>query len=141
MMAASTAACMTGAGVCCRKLGKLAALNHFDVLPHRSLHGPEDIQSFRLELHQGAHADSTRGDAIHLASAKGFDRLAHAVRVVLIAVLNLFDAKGFRIDDDKARGGPKVTENDAIQALQIFRGKTDLHNLNLQCVSDQKLTR
>jgi hypothetical protein len=33
-----------------------------------------------------------------------------------------------------------VTENDAVQALQIFRGKTDLHNLNLQCVSDQKLT-
>lgn len=117
MMAASTATCMTGAGVCCRKLGKLAGLNHFDVLPNRSLHGPEDVQSFRLELHQGAHADSTRGDAVHLASAKGLYRLAHTVCMVLIAVLNLFDAKGFRIDNDKARGGPKVTENDAVQAL------------------------
>jgi hypothetical protein len=136
MMAASAAACMTGAGLCCRKLGKLAALNHFDVLPHRSLHGPENTQSFRLELHQGTHADSTRGNAIHLASAKGLDRLAHTVCMVLIAVLNFFDAKGFRIDNDKARGGAKVTENDAVQALQIFRGKTDLHNLNLQCVSD-----
>ena len=96
------------AGVLGGKLRQQPLAYHLQIVPNRSLQCPKYLHTLCLKLHQGTGADAADHDAIHRASTQGTQRLAHAVGMPEVGVLELLDPQGFAIHNHKPRGRTEV---------------------------------
>jgi hypothetical protein len=126
----STSAGMTPACVIGREYRELITQNAFDVLSNSAFGGPVNSHTLGLELHQSTHPDASHHHTVHDPAAQSQERLAHAMRVMLIPVLDFLDLQRVRLNDDESRGGPKMAVNHAVETLKRLGWKTDLHVAN-----------
>ena len=120
---------MACTGILFRKLRQFAVSNEINILLDGALSATVNLDPLGLQLHQGAHADASYDHGINLQSSQSLDGLTHAMGMMQIAIVDFFHVHLFRIHNDKAGRRPEMSINSAIQSLQCFSWKTNLHTI------------
>lgn len=135
MTVMAAAPCMSLAGKLRAEPGKLAVLDHLDVLADGTFHGSVHRDSFSLKFIQGSKADSPHDDAVNLLPAQCLEGLTHSVRVMQVSIFQFFHLHGVDVYDNEAGCRAEMSKNLAVDTFKTFCGNANFHDFDLQIIS------
>ena len=100
-----------------RQPAKFAALEGLDRPIDGEMRGPIHAHAGGHQLAEGARADSTDHDGVDLFTGEGGERLAHAMRMVLVLVHQGPARAGIGVDDHMKKGAEPTGYAAAAAAL------------------------
>lgn len=115
------------AGVVERYFLEPAADNFPDDILNGPRFGSENLDPGVLEHLHGSKTHAAGNDGIDLSSLEGRNRMALAMGVVLIAVVDDLDALPFNIDESEEGGASEVPVDPGLQTLIRFGRDADFH--------------
>jgi len=97
--------------------------------------GPKHVEPSRPQSRKRSHPNPAHDDAVDRLTGKRGERLAQAMRVVLVVVREVPELAGFGIDDHESRRGTEVRTHAAVRAEVFQNGNTDLHMTSPLCMT------
>jgi hypothetical protein len=80
-----------------------------------------------MEHLDGPEAHASRNDRFDLSSLEGRDRMTLPMGVVLVAIVDDFDALPFDIDESEEGGAAEMSVDTGLEALICFGRNADFH--------------
>jgi hypothetical protein len=133
-MSASPVIAMAAAASLDRQDGKALCLKQRKIFPYGFPLRTMYRDSHLVQPCERARADTADDDGIDFLVIKRLHRVACAMGMVLIAVVDRCDAACIRVENNKYRRRAKVVIHSTLDPIVILDWKTDLHMLFLLCL-------
>jgi hypothetical protein len=117
-----------------RQHGKAFSLEHRKIFPYclslRAMHRDPHL----VQPGKRSRSDTSNNNSVYFLIIERLHRVARAMRVVLVPIVDRRNTFRVRIDHNKYRGRAKVIVHGALNAIIILDREADLHVMFLLCM-------
>ena len=126
-MSAAYSVAVAGAGMLGRKLRKIMALQHTDILFHRLCLRLKNLNALLIQFREGAASDARDNNCVNMLAVQRLHWIALTVLVVLVTVLDCRNAVICGINNNEGRSRTEMSVHLTIHSFNLCNRETHFH--------------